>query len=113
MCSEGTYLSPESPPRAAPSALDRRGFLKVSRAGLLGVVLLGSVGAGKVLAQRIPSPGSSLVAEFEEAAEEYGVPWSCGWPWAKSTPAGRCRSPRRMRMRGAIRTVGVPTGSCP
>ena len=111
MCSERTELSPKSPPRAAPSAPDRRDFLKVSGAGLLSVVLLGSVGAGKDLAQRIPSLGSSLVAEFEEDAEEYGVPWSCGWPWATSIPAGRCRSPRRMRMRGAIRTVGVPTGS--
>ena len=74
MCSERIDLLPESPPRAVPSALDRRDFLKVNGAGLLGVALLGSVGAGEVLAQRVPSPGSSLVVEFEEVAEEYGVP---------------------------------------
>ena len=48
--------------------------MKLSGAGLLGVVLLGSVGAGRIWAQTEISPGSSLVAEFMAADEEYGVP---------------------------------------
>jgi hypothetical protein len=74
MCSERTARPPEVTPRAASRGLDRRDFLKLSGSGLLGVALLGSVGVGKVFAQAEPSLGSSLVAEFREAAEEYGVP---------------------------------------
>jgi hypothetical protein len=74
MCSERTERPPEASPRAAPRAIDRRDFLKLSGSGLLGVALLGSVGVGKVFAQAEPSVGSSLVAEFREAAEVYGVP---------------------------------------
>jgi hypothetical protein len=74
MCSERTDPSSEASPRSASRAFDRRDFLKLSGAGLLGVVLLGSVGLGKVFAQAGPSPEPSLVAEFEQAAEEYGVP---------------------------------------
>ena len=74
MCSERTARPAEASPRAAPRALDRRDFLKLSGAGLLGVALLGSVGAGMVLAQGEPSPVASLAAEFQKAAEEYGVP---------------------------------------
>jgi hypothetical protein len=74
MCSERTDPSVEASPRSASEAFDRRDFLKFSGAGLLGVVLLGSGGLGKVFAQAGPSPESSLVAEFEQAAEEYGVP---------------------------------------
>lgn len=52
--------------------MDRREFLKLGGAGLAGAVLLGTAGAtgGRVLAQA----GSSLVAEFEAAAQEHGVP---------------------------------------
>ena len=74
MCSERTDPSAEASPRSASRAFDRRDFLKLSGAGLLGVVLLGSGGLGKVFAQAGPSPEPSLVAEFEQAAEEYGVP---------------------------------------
>jgi hypothetical protein len=74
MCSERTARPPEVTPRAASRVLDRRDFLKLSGSGLLGVALLGSVGVGKIFAQAEPSLGSSLVAEFREAAEEYGVP---------------------------------------
>lgn len=74
MCSERTDSSAEASPRSASRAFDRRDFLKLSGAGLLGVVLLGSGGLGKVFAQAGPSPEPSLVAEFEQAAEEYGVP---------------------------------------
>jgi hypothetical protein len=74
MCSERTERSREATPHAAPRAIDRRGFLKLSGVGLLGVALLGSVGAGTVFAQDEPRPGASLVAEFREAAQEYGVP---------------------------------------
>jgi hypothetical protein len=53
-------------------AMDRREFLKLGGAGLAGAVLLGTAGAtgSRVLAQA----GSSLKAEFESAATEYGVP---------------------------------------
>lgn len=58
----------------AMSGMNRRRFLRLSGAGIAGSALLGVTGSGGVLA-RVPSPGaSSLVAEFEEAAAEYGVP---------------------------------------
>jgi hypothetical protein len=79
MCSERI----ERLPGATPRAIDRRDFLKLSGAGLLGVALFCSVGAGTVLARNEPWPGSSLVAEFREAAGEYGVPMellmAMGW----------------------------------
>ena len=74
MCSERTERAREATPLAAPRAIDRRGFLKISWAGLLGVALFGSVGAGTVFAQNEHWPGSSLVAEFRKAAQDYGVP---------------------------------------
>ena len=56
MCSGCTDPSSEASPRSASRAFDRRDFLKLSGAGLLGVVLLGSGGLGKVFAQAGPSP---------------------------------------------------------
>jgi hypothetical protein len=52
--------------------MDRREFLKLGGAGLAGAVLLGtaSVTGSRVLARE----ASSLMAEFEFAATEYGVP---------------------------------------
>jgi N-acetylmuramoyl-L-alanine amidase-like protein len=49
--------------------MDRREFLRLGGAGLAGAVLLGTAG-GRVFAQA----GSSLEAELESAAGEYGVP---------------------------------------
>lgn len=49
--------------------MDRQEFLRLGGAGLAGAVLLGTAG-GRALAQA----GSSLEAEFESAAGEYGVP---------------------------------------
>jgi hypothetical protein len=58
----------EMPREAVPAgAIGRRDFLRLGGAGLAGVVLLGG---GRVLAQT----GSTLKAEFESAATEYGVP---------------------------------------
>lgn len=74
MCSERTGPLCDATALTAPRAIDRRGFLKLSGAGLLGVVLFGSVSASTVFAQNKPWPGSPLVAEFREAAQEYGVP---------------------------------------
>jgi hypothetical protein len=54
-------------------AMSRRDFLKLGGIGIVGV-LLGVVGSGEALAQA--SQGSSLMAEFEEAAREYDVPVS-------------------------------------
>jgi hypothetical protein len=73
MCSERTEWPREATPQAAPRAIDRRGFLKLSGIGLLGVALFGSVEAGVVFAQSKPPLGSALAAEFREAADEYGV----------------------------------------
>jgi hypothetical protein len=52
--------------------MDRREFLRLGGAGLAGAVLLGTAGAqdSRVFAQA----ASSLEAEFESAAREYGVP---------------------------------------
>jgi hypothetical protein len=74
MCSERTGRPRGATPQAAPRAIDRRGFLKLGGVGLLGVALFGSVGAGTVFARNEPWPRPSLVAEFSEAAREYGVP---------------------------------------
>jgi hypothetical protein len=74
MCSERTERSREATPQVAPTAIDRRDFLKLSGVGLLSVALFGSVGAGMVFAQNEHWPGSSLVAEFREATQDYGVP---------------------------------------
>jgi hypothetical protein len=74
MCSERIEWPPEATSGASPRAIHRREFLKLSATGLLGVALLGSVGVGTVFAQGQPLPGSSLVAEFREAAAQYGMP---------------------------------------
>jgi hypothetical protein len=66
-------------------AIDRKAFLKLSGAGLAGVVLLGPSGAARVMAQAPPEPPPevSLVAEFRRAAEERGIPvellMAMGW----------------------------------
>lgn len=59
--------------------VSRRGFLRLGGVGVAGAALLGVVGTGKLFAQgtaSLASPYSSLVAEFEEAAETYDVPTS-------------------------------------
>jgi N-acetylmuramoyl-L-alanine amidase len=66
MCAGCRETSHEAVP---DGAIRRRDFLRLGGAGLAGAVLLGTVG-GRVLAQA----GSSLEAEFESAAMEYGVP---------------------------------------
>ncbi len=57
----------------AMRSMNRRRFLKLSGIGIAGAALSGAMGSGSVLA-REPSPDSSLLDEFEEAATEYGVP---------------------------------------
>lgn len=52
-------------------AIDRRDFLKLSGAGLVGATLLGALGSG-AMAQAPASP--ALMTEFEDAADEFGVP---------------------------------------
>ena len=53
--------------------MNRRRFLRLGGIGIAGAALSGAMGSGGVLA-REPSSGPSLVAGFEEAAAEYGVP---------------------------------------
>ena len=67
-----TGRSLESRLRSEPRMMNRRDFLKLSGAGLAAVALLGSVRT--VFAKEKPSLGSTIVAEFKEAAEEHGVP---------------------------------------
>lgn len=74
MCSGCTDRSPETASRVPSRTIVRRDFLKLAGAGLLGVAILGSAGAGTSFARRMPPSGSSLAAEFEEAAREFGVP---------------------------------------
>jgi hypothetical protein len=85
MSSEHAGGTSRSDPESEPRALDRKAFLKLSGAGLAGVALFGSLDSTWALAQTRPEarPKSSLVAEFREAAEEYGVPvgllMAMGW----------------------------------
>lgn len=51
--------------------MNRRDFLRLSSVGLAGTVLLATAGVSNVPAQQ---PVSSLEAEFQEAAKQYGVP---------------------------------------
>lgn len=62
---------PEGLPVAESRAIDRRDFLKLSGASLAGAALLGAF-ARSVEAEATASP--KLTAEFEDAANEYGVP---------------------------------------
>src|SRR5215216_2971765 len=64
MHKRGDMCSEDLSPRMA-----RREFLRLGGAGLVGAVLLGSAGTTGGLAQT----GSSLKAELESAATEYGV----------------------------------------
>jgi hypothetical protein len=73
MCYERIERSPRTTLRATPAAIDRRHFLRLNAAGLLGVAQLGSVGVDTVFAQGEPPPGSPLVAKFGEPAEESAV----------------------------------------
>jgi hypothetical protein len=85
MSSKQTEGSPRLRPEAEVRAIDRKGFLKLTGAGLAGVVLLGSLGSARALSQTRPVPTleSSLQAEFREAAEEHDVPvellMAMGW----------------------------------
>jgi hypothetical protein len=59
--------------------VSRRGFLRLGGVGVAGAALLGVGSTGKLFAQGAASPASpysSLVTEFEEAAETYDVPAS-------------------------------------
>ena len=58
-----------------PWAISRREFLKLSGAGIACAALLAVMGSGKVSAQDAQYY-SSLLKEFEEAAEKYDVPLS-------------------------------------
>src|SRR5215210_4918633 len=93
--------------REASGTINRRDFLKLGGVGIAGATLLGVVGSGKVSAQA-GSPYSSLVAEFEEAAEEYDVPVSVllamgyvNTRWEMPPPAASAHEPGDPHGRGA------------
>ncbi|MGI8650197.1 MAG: N-acetylmuramoyl-L-alanine amidase [Rubrobacter sp.] len=50
--------------------MDRKEFLKIGGAGVFGAAMLGLTLSGQAMAQT----NSSLVSEFEDASEKYGVP---------------------------------------
>jgi hypothetical protein len=85
MCSKHAEGSSRPRSETEVNALDRRAFLRLSGAGLAGVILFGSLDTAGALAQAPPrsAPESSLMAEFRDAAEEYGVPMgllmAMGW----------------------------------
>ncbi len=57
-----------------PVRMSRRNFLKLSGAGIAGAALLAMMGSWDAPARDLQYY-SSLLKEFEEAAEEYDVPW--------------------------------------
>lgn len=59
----------------ARSGFDRKHFLRISGAGIFGSLLIGSPGStGSAFAQSRGEPEDSLMQEFRESAEEYGLP---------------------------------------
>ncbi len=66
----------KAPSPAAPGngtrSMDRRGFLKISGAGVAGALLASGLFPARTLAQG--SERSELMREFTDAAKEYGVP---------------------------------------
>ena len=90
-----------------PGAMNRRDFLKLGGVGIAGAALLGVGGSGNVSAQA-GSPYSSLVAEFEEAAEQYNVPvkllLAMGYVntrWEMPPPGASAHEPGNPHGRGA------------
>jgi hypothetical protein len=88
-----------------PGAMSRRDFLKLGGLGIAGV-LLGVAGSGEALAQA--PQGSSLMAEFEEAAREYDVPASLllamgyvNTRWEMPSPGASARERGNPHGRGA------------
>lgn len=56
--------------------ISRRDFLRLGGVGVAGVALLGAVGSSDLFAQEAAPNYSSLVTEFEEAAQRFSVPAS-------------------------------------
>src|SRR5215217_3598039 len=79
------YTEGSSRSETKPRSIDRSAFLRLSGAGLAGVVLFGSLGSAGVSAQTPPEPPTKvpLAAEFKRAAEEHGIPvellMAMGW----------------------------------
>ena len=91
-----------------PRVVSRRDFLRLGGAGIAGVALLGAVGTGKLFAQEASPNYSSLVAEFEEAAEAYAVPVSLllamgyvNTRWEMPSPEASDYEPGDLHGRGA------------
>jgi hypothetical protein len=54
--------------------LERRHFLKISATGIFSALTFGALGPSTAFAQGSKEPDSELKREFEDAAEEFGVP---------------------------------------
>jgi hypothetical protein len=63
-----------SPQNPLGREIARRHFLKISATGIFGALTFGALGNSAAFAQSSGGPGSALQQEFEEAAEEFGVP---------------------------------------
>lgn len=99
-------------PVRLPRAINRRDFLRLSGVGISGAALLGIAGLIEGSAQegsaQEGSPVSSLVAEFQEAAEAYDVPvellLAIGYVntrWAMPPPEASAHDPGSPHGRGA------------
>lgn len=91
-----------------PSTIGRREFLRLGSVGIVGAALLGALGTGKLFAQEVAPYYSSLVTEFEEAAEAYAVPVSLllamgyvNTRWEMPPPEASDYEPRDLHGRGA------------
>lgn len=64
----------DSPQNLAGREIARRHFLKISATGIFGALTFGALSNSNAFAQSSGGPSSALQQEFEEAAEEFGVP---------------------------------------
>lgn len=63
----------DAPQNLAGRGIGRRQFLKISATGVFGALSIGTLGS-TAFAQSSEEPDSALKQEFEDAAEEFGVP---------------------------------------
>lgn len=63
------------PPTTYDRTMDRQSFLKIGGASATVALIIGTLGPASAFARtQAQGPGPSLMEEFEEAAEEFGVP---------------------------------------
>ena len=90
-----------------PPGINRRDFLRLGGIGVVAAALFGIAGTGELFAQQDPAY-SSLVEEFNEAAEKYDVPLSLllamgyvNTRWEMPPPEASAHEPGEPHGRGA------------